>query len=383
MFVILSLTGSTDVNGDGAEDGPGTLLLSLTAEGRHRWVRELSDSYVSHLRLELSPSGETLVTISDWDALQWLSTTDGAVTATTTIAPPAGWDSLRIVDLAWSDEHVFVACDVRRGTDGGMLLVKLSAGGTEVGRRVIDAAGSTQRIAALDSNARGDVVVVGESGGPLDLGGGSAVTGAFLAALDASLGRRWETVFPSRSGSFDVQPPDAAIAETGDVALAGTYSGAPSAWTETWPDLCPSSCQSMFIASLRPDGSHRWSRQYRGTWDPSAPARPSIAFDERGGVAVSGTFADTLDVRPHGLWTAGSAEGGCDAFLAVWDATDASVLLARRITGPSCPENVWGTIVDPFGATILAGTFRDSVTLLRGTYPAAGEIDAFLVRQSD
>lgn len=140
------------------------------------------------------------------------------------------------------------------------------------------------------------VVYVGEYDTPIDFGGGPTPgrNGGFVARFDSTGALQWNRSFvdPSGDKASVASVHGVACGKDGSIAITSVFQG---------PFACGSGDEQsvdggvgLFVASLAPDGSTRWTR-------PFADAAPNnvdgaVAFGPGGELFVTGKFENTLDL---------------------------------------------------------------------------------------
>jgi hypothetical protein len=218
------------------------------------------------------------------------------------------------------------------------------------------------RVEDLSTDPSGNVYAVGTfaaeanalpAAGPIvvSLGGFDG----FLLSFDPNGAVRWATPI---GGTESDAATAVEITSTGAVAVAGSFRGtvdfAPGAPVTALTSIGGS---EAFVASYTAAGGVRWARALSGTEDQEVVGG-GVAVDQAGGVAVSGTFAGTVDLDPgagastrtslgssdwfvvrldgDGAFTWGFAVGGTGAEQAPRPsfAANGNILVAGGFTGP-------------------------------------------------
>ncbi|WP_437737687.1 hypothetical protein [Sorangium sp. So ce1335] len=228
-------------------------------------------------------------------------------------------------------------------SEGGSsgFVVALDAAGGHVWSRYIHA--RSAGVGGVAVHPAGGVVITGDYAGTMDLGGGP-LTGAqsvFAARLDASGGHVWSRSF----GRQAAHEPTVALDAAGNVALGGNFDdvidfgGGPltsAGFLENGPST------DVYVASLGPDGAHRWSRNLGGV---EGEMHLGTAVDGAGNVASLGFFTGTLEFDGATL-----TSDGYDVFVTK-ASVDGAPLFARRFAAASA------LAADAAGNTWLTGTF--------------------------
>ncbi len=363
-------------------------VVSLTAAGANRWSVPIDFGGTG---LAAAPDGNSVIVggISTGVlSLQWLDAADGAPTHSQSVTVPSGWTQFEQSAAIGATNHAHVSASREwftvaatlvhqdgTGTvdDRAIFVTKIGWDGTELDQQILDAPDSDQVLVAMSSNQAGDVILAGTTAGDVTFGGTSIQAGSCLIRLDSELTPDWaSTIFAGPIG--------VAVSELREMLVAGYFEAAvDQPWGEHWGHDSADG-RDAFAVSLGPDGSHRW------TFLRPGPANESFgftAFDGRGGAIVTGSFVGTFDAG-RGPWT---ATGNCNAFYAIWDVVDRTrVVDARRFASTNC-AGIRDVVEDPFGATVIAGLYKGTITLLTGSYASRdvslSPSDIYLVRVSD
>jgi hypothetical protein len=218
-----------------------------------------------------------------------------------------------------------------RGTNDALLVSHDADGAVRWAKQLGGNALDIGRGVAVDDD--GNVYVVGETEGALDLGGGplAAVPGhvrdIWMASYDGAGTHRWSQ---RRGGSSLVLLTDVAVRE-GDVIVAGHMMGTLDVGGGV---LTSAGDSDLLLFSLDTDGSHQWSRRLGGTNEDHANG---VAIDASGEIVVAGYFAGTANFGTGALVSAGSADAlvlGLDAVGSTrW--VSAALRSTSRRTSPS------------------------------------------------
>ena len=186
---------------------------------------------------------------------------------------------------------------------GDIFIAKFSPTGQVLWSKLV---GGAQQDAAnaVATDGQGNVFVVGYYGygltgtpGSIDFGGGqitstSANGSAFVAKYTSSGQYVWTRSLGSSSGSAAT----GVVADgSGNVVLTGAFSGAGNFGGQT---LTSAGGTDIFLAQYASDGSHNWSQRFGGT---SGDTAEGVAVDGSGNVAITGSFAGTVDFGGGGL----------------------------------------------------------------------------------
>jgi len=227
----------------------------------------------------------------------------------------------------------------------------------------------TGRSVAVD--AAGNVVVVGNFVGTIDLGGGpfGPTTGQkdndiFVAKFDPAGNHLWSKRF---GDTADQSPVGVALDSSGNVLIAvfqtGTvdYGGGP----------LTALAIDVVIVKLDASGNHLWSKQFG---DFSFQSPNSIAVDSSDNVLVTGLFYSTIDFGCGPMTSA----GGADLFLTKLDPSGNCVWSKRA--GDSLDQIGYSVATDPAGNVFVAGEFSGSIDFGGGPLTYAGQTDMMLAK---
>lgn len=236
------------------------------------------------------------------------------------------------------------------GADGGTGAGDLRPPLTSPWMRQI-AGGARDLVAGMAVDSAGNVVVVGEFGGSLDLGGGALTSAggqdAFVAMYTSAGDPRWSLRLggPQSDGATAV-----AVDGAGDILVTGVMSdrvdfGAAGVKTSAGGT-------DVFLLKLGPDGTIRWAISDGGSQDDA----PRGLVASAGGPVVAGHF------RGAGARFAGdtlNSAGDQDLFLARYDGAGRG-LGAKRF-GSTGFEEVNGLARDAAGHLLLTGSFDGTI----------------------
>lgn len=366
-YILLS--GDADLDDDGTAEASGTFVVSITAEGRHRWHTLVASTPFGGGNA-LVGGGPAIVVMGS--PLTWLSPADGSVVRSTTVTPPDGW-SWAPTGAAWVDGSLFVGGNFGRVYYAKGVLLRYNSDGVEQARRVLELTDSDRVVVSFGGASSAGVAISGSTSASLDLGGGVEVHDAFVARLGLDFVADWAVSSAVDSGWV------ADISNSGEVALLGRFSGTYAPFWAASP--LTTGDTATFIVVLAPDGSYRWHRIHDG---PRFDYFSKASFDERGAVMVSGTLTGTFWRLP-GVGGSISGDDAGDSFFAVFDATDGSVRDARSYAGMDIQEGQ-GAATDAFGNLVLAGRFHGDITLPSGTtytIPSTTDWNVWAVRIAD
>ncbi|MDC0710942.1 hypothetical protein POL68_20890 [Stigmatella sp. ncwal1] len=167
----------------------------------------------------------------------------------------------------------------------GPFLVRLSPEGLLQWARTFPGEGPFTVAALAVEPSSGDVVMTGDFGGQRDFGGGRHGVpvdrfGAFVARFTAAGQPGWSRVLGGSQG--DVSARAVAVDSTGDVVVAGSYSGAVSLGGATFATVLP---RTPYVLKLSAEGTHLWSHDVPGA---EGTAQAVAVGSDR--VFVAGTY---------------------------------------------------------------------------------------------
>jgi hypothetical protein len=249
---------------------------------------------------------------------------------------------------------------VSQGEEDGYV-ARLSSGGALLWARRFGGL-SADQVEDLSADANGNVYAVGSfadeanllpAAGPIvvSLGGFDG----FLLSFDPAGAVRWAVPI---GGSDNDAAGAVTVTSDGAIAVAGSFRGtadfAPGAALAALTSVGGS---DAFVASYTSAGGLRWTKALSGTADQDVPAG-GISSGTSGSVAVSGTFAGTVDLNPAAATAFRTSLGNTDWFVVRLDsngafewafavggngaeqaprpafAADGTLLLAGSFTGP-------------------------------------------------
>ncbi|WP_437959829.1 hypothetical protein WME76_09400 [Sorangium sp. So ce119] len=145
-----------------------------------------------------------------------------------------------------------------------------------------------QRARAVAVDGAGDVIVGGEFGGTIDLGGGPRTAEAREAVFVAKLGPRGEHRYSRVIGERGASLGQLLVDGTGDVLVVGGFRG--EAALAGGP-VESAGDDDVFVAKLDPEGGYRWSHRFGGS---GADRATGVAVDRERQVFVTGAFTGNV-----------------------------------------------------------------------------------------
>ena len=194
----------------------------------------------------------------------------------------------------------------------------------------------------------------GTFGGPSLVGRSDFV----LARYDAEGRHLWTRSFPQDRRGDGPLGLHVAEAPTGELLVAGTYSGAPRLGGAPLPRARGQS--ALFLARFTSEGRHVWSRGFEAAREEDAGTlfAAGLAVGPRGEAVLTGTLRGTVDLGSGPLTSA--AGGAARLFVASfdaegrtrWSSTLAEATSAAPVSGGSA------VAVDGAGEVLVAGALR-------------------------
>ncbi|WP_441288667.1 nucleotide-binding protein [Sorangium sp. KYC3313] len=264
-----------------------------------------------------------------------------------------------------------------RGSDD-VFVVKLGGGGEHIWSRIFGGSGA-ERCDRIAVDAAGDVLVAGGYHGAVDFGAGELTSAgmrdAFVLRLASDDGR---TLLAMRAGGEgDDYAHGIAVDADGNLLVAGYFEGSIDLGGA---QLESAGLSDIFLAKLRPSGDHVWSARFGGA--EADEAHDVAVHQATGDVALTGTFASTIDLGGGPLVSA----GGRDLFVARLSGAGAH-LMSRRFgdaedqlltdfeTGARA-----SVAVDSAGNLLLAGPLFGSADFGGGPLASRGKTDVYLAK---
>ncbi|MDI1452031.1 hypothetical protein [Polyangium sp. 6x1] len=362
-----------------AEGNPGTSMRfgSASQEGAPRILAIGEDAWVIAVNTQseidlgggpLTPPGAAGAAIGKLDAngKHVFSTMLGA----TVSGMAAGGSGTLIVTGSFSGTLALGGETLTSAGATDVFVAKLDGNGAPIWAKSF---GSTGLDSGMDVavDGKGNVFLGGGMLAPIDFGGGPiTITGgvdAVLVKLDAN----GNHVFTKTYGDVADQVIQALATDAaGNILFGGLFEG----HLNFGGDELGSQGRDLFLGKLDPEGAELWARTFRLTsaeWDDSAPR---IAADPKGGLVVTGTFSEAVNLGGAALEGAGQT----DVYFARYDAAGKHIQ-SRAIGDPSY-QLAGGVAVDQAGAAAITGSFYGTIDLGQGPLESAGDCDIYLAR---
>lgn len=216
----------------------------------------------------------------------------------------------------------------------------------------------------------GNVVIVGEFNGRMDLAGGALASAGladvFVAKFAPGGAHLWSRRF---GGNLSDSGRRIAIDRDGNVVVAGIFRGVVDFGGGP---LTSAGEQDLFLAKYAPDGGHLWSRRFGGRGDETPRG---VAIAAGGDVVLTGTFPDTIDFGGGPLMTQTVHE---DAYVARFT-PGGGFRWAMRVGGGAADEGN-GVAVDAMDNVLVTGAFQGGVDFGGGNVSGFGGTDAFVLK---
>ncbi len=218
------------------------------------------------------------------------------------------------------------------------------------------------------TDASGNIVIVGNFFGTIDLGGGpltSAAGAVFVAKLDPAGNHIWSKRFGDTNS---VYARSVATDAAGNVVITGHFDGA---FDFGGGPLTSAGGSDVFVAKFDPAGNHLWSKRFG---DPTSQGGYSVATDAAGNVVVMGNFFGTIDLGSGLLTSAGSS----DVFVAKFDPAGNPVWSQRF--GGANDQSGESVATDAAGNAVVTGAFTGIADFGGGPLTGMGDDDIFVAK---
>jgi len=223
-----------------------------------------------------------------------------------------------------------------------------------------------QRALGIAASPSGDVVVVGEFAGQLNLGGGNLSASGldgFLVSFDTNGATNWNRPF---GGTNDQSATGVAVTANGDIVVAGSIRGPCDFGAGS---ITPSGGDDVFVAKYDATGQPLWAKVFGDSADQTAEA---VIVDGSGNAIVTGGFGGTIDLGGGAL----ESEGMADAFVAILDPAGAHRWSVRW--GAAGTQRGRSVALGACEAPVILGSFDGTVTGPPGPLVSAGALDAYI-----
>jgi len=219
---------------------------------------------------------------------------------------------------------------------------------------------------AVDSD--GNVIVVGNFQGTINLGGGPLYSAGsfdiFLAKFDAAGNHLWSQSFGSAEADIAFAT---AVLSTGHILIGGYFNGSISFGG---PTLVSAGSADAFIAKFWPSGAWMWSNRYG---DAQYDVCSDVTHGSGGSTFAVGYFAGTIDFG-QGVHT---SNGDYDAWLIKTDGSSGTTGWSQTFGGAQNDVGV-GIASTVNGRTVITGHSYGGIDFGGGPLTSAGVYDLFL-----
>jgi hypothetical protein len=257
-----------------------------------------------------------------------------------------------------------------------VFVVKLNASGTHLWSKRFGDGGEIATGVAVD--AAGEIVVVCNSAGTINFGGGDLVAqkapgivthDVVVAKLDAEGNHIWSKDF---GDAADQTVSGVALDATSNVVIVGGVAGSIDFGGGA---LTSAGLADVFVAKLSSSAGHVWSKRFG---DASNQSAGSVALDSLGNVFLAGSFAGTLDFG-GGDGALQAMAGQDDMFLVKLGASN--VTAWSKGVGNGGHQVASTVATDPMGNVIVAGDFDGTASFGFGApLVSAGGHDIFVAQ---
>ncbi|MEP7119726.1 MAG: hypothetical protein ABJE95_02405 [Byssovorax sp.] len=219
---------------------------------------------------------------------------------------------------------------------------------------------SNQSIAAVTTDASGNVLIAGIFGGAVDFGNGPMISDTtqdvFLAKFDATGKIIWSLHFSS-NGS--VTATGLTTDAMGNCAIVGYFSGDMSLAGSSLSTFAGDS--DIYAAKVDPDGKFKWARRL-GSKQLDVPR--AVATTSNADIIITGAFQETADFGAGTLTN--STPGLNDILLLKLDGSDGHTVWSKGF-GSSSEEEGFSVAVDKNDNIVLTGNYVDKALNLGGS----------------
>lgn len=229
-----------------------------------------------------------------------------------------------------------------------------------------------QRGVRLGFDATGALIVAASGVGTVNLGGGPLVSAGGHDLHLAKYAPDGAHVWSKRYGDDEAQFEYGwalAVDPGGDIVVAGGYLGQIDLGGGPLPhQFMP----ATFMARLKGDGSHVWSKSF----ETETSVQPNdVVIGANGEIVLGGHFRGGLDLGGGEMVATGV---GIDGFVGKFTGAGEHVWSLRF--GDSDTQTVQALAIDPAGEVIVGGFFAGAMNPGNGMLVSKGNDDAFLVR---
>lgn len=258
------------------------------------------------------------------------------------------------------------------GTSDDLFVAKYDTNGDHLWSRRFGDSG-TQSGYGLALGSEGEVIVVGDFSGSIDLGSDflQATDGSdvFLLVLEPDGEPRFGKAF---AGAGRDRPTALVVDGAGNLVIGGYYDGDIAFGGDL---LFAAGEDDIFVAKFLPTGEHVWSHRFG---DAADDRLYDLSVNSRGDVACTGSLGGgVVDFGGGPLDPVGS-DANEDAFVAVFG-PDGGHQWSRRF-GDEMPQRGRGAAYDAADHLVLTGEFGGTIDFGGDSRTSTGGFDAYLAK---
>jgi hypothetical protein len=272
-----------------------------------------------------------------------------------------------------SRDFIFGATTIERGSAAGIVafVARAAPDGTPLWATRIAGTGSTT-INSVRTLSNGEIVVLGDFTGSIDLGSGSVAAAgardAFVAKLSPSGQLLWGSVL-SATGATSIR--ELTVTAQDEIIAIGNFTGtADLGGALTLPS---SGGLDMFITKLDTNGNHIWGHSFGGSGQDVVNG---VSTNDNGEIYITGSYEGAITFDAVDL-----AGPGSNSAFVVKLSTVGKTIWANDIGGDVSDSGV-RVAVAPTGEIVVTGIFNGDVDFGGGVFATAAtdNFDLFMVR---
>ncbi len=235
-----------------------------------------------------------------------------------------------------------------------------TAGNAKWAKAFGDIAAQSAHAVAFDTT--GNVLLTGDTTGPVDFGQGAqpfaGTQNAWAAKLSAAGTVTWGKLYGASKASGEGIGADA----TGNVFLTGDHEGKIDFGDGAIDNGNGGS--NVYVAKLDPQGKEIWSHTYG---DGSSQRAKALSVDGKGHAVIAGTFSGAIDFGKGKL----ASGGGVDGFVAKLDTLGCGIW--QKGFGDASFQGASGVSADAAGNVVITGSLSGTADLGGGALKASAE----------